>query len=72
MPGITKTRRLKPAPPKLPVQRGSGLQIRTIGAVRSVVNDRGNAAKQGSEGAPDVRRDLEKFVFPGGCPVLAG
>ena len=46
------------------MQRSSSLQLRPIGVIHSTIKERGKAAKQGSEGAPDVWLDLKKFALP--------
>jgi tRNA-Thr(GGU) m(6)t(6)A37 methyltransferase TsaA len=43
---------------------GCTLRLQPIGVIRSTVKDRSNAAKQGSEGAPDVWLELKKFALP--------
>ena len=42
----------------------TSLQLRPIGVIRSVVKERGKAAKQASEGAPDVWLEVKKFALP--------
>jgi tRNA-Thr(GGU) m(6)t(6)A37 methyltransferase TsaA len=57
------TRRSKPA---------AKFRLRPIGIIRSTVTDRSNAAKQGSEGAPDVWLELKKFAVPCLDGLMAG
>ncbi len=54
------------------MQRASNLQLRPIGVIRSSVKDRSKAAKQGSEGAPDVWLELKKFAIPCLDGLIAG
>ncbi len=46
------------------MKRESSLHLRPIGVIRSAVKERSKAAKQGSEGAPDVWLELKKFALP--------
>jgi tRNA-Thr(GGU) m(6)t(6)A37 methyltransferase TsaA len=54
------------------MNRASNLQLRPIGVIRSTVKDRSKAAKQGSEGAPDVWLELKKFALPCLDGLVAG
>jgi tRNA-Thr(GGU) m(6)t(6)A37 methyltransferase TsaA len=45
-------------------KRGGDFQLRPVGVIRSTVKDRSKAAKQASEGAPDVWLELKKFALP--------
>jgi tRNA-Thr(GGU) m(6)t(6)A37 methyltransferase TsaA len=49
---------------KSETNRGSRFQLRPVGVIRSTVKERSKAAKQGSEGAPDVWLELKKFALP--------
>jgi tRNA-Thr(GGU) m(6)t(6)A37 methyltransferase TsaA len=39
-------------------------QLRPVGVIRSTVKERSKAAKQASEGAPDVWLEFKKFALP--------
>jgi len=47
-------------------------QLRPIGVIRSAVKERSKAAKQGSEGAPDVWLEVEAFAMPAIEGLAAG
>ena len=51
---------------------GAKFLLRPIGIIRSTVTDRSKAAKQGSEGAPDVWLELKKFALPCLDGLVAG
>ena len=46
--------------------------LRPIGVIRSVLRDRGEAPRQGAEGAPDAWLELEPSVSPGLLGLAAG
>jgi tRNA-Thr(GGU) m(6)t(6)A37 methyltransferase TsaA len=52
------------APMTSDAKRGSSPQLRPVGVIRSTVKERSKAAKQGSEGAPDVWLELKKSALP--------
>lgn len=54
------------------MKRGSSMQLRPIGVIRSTIKKRSEAPKQGSEGAPDVWLDLKQFAIPSLDGLLAG
>ena len=54
------------------MKRGSSMQLRPIGVIRSTIKKRSEAPKQGSEGAPDVWLDLKQFAIPGLDGLNAG
>jgi tRNA-Thr(GGU) m(6)t(6)A37 methyltransferase TsaA len=49
----------------LPVQTGNGAELRPIGVIRSVLKERSEAPKQGSEGAPDAWLEVHPFAAQG-------
>ncbi|HLJ22755.1 MAG TPA: tRNA (N6-threonylcarbamoyladenosine(37)-N6)-methyltransferase TrmO [Candidatus Acidoferrales bacterium] len=53
-------------------KRGSGFQLRPVGVIRSTVKERSKAAKQASEGAPDVWLEMKKFALPCLDGLVAG
>ncbi len=53
-------------------QLSAKFRLRPIGVIRSTVTDRSKAAKQGSEGAPDVWLELKKFALPCLDGLVAG
>ena len=51
---------------------GRRAQVRPIGVIRSILKTRGEAAKQGSEGAPDAWLEVSAFACPGLDGLVAG
>lgn len=51
---------------------GRGAQLRPIGVIRSILKTRGEAPKQGSEGAPDAWLELSPFAARGLDGLVAG
>ena len=47
-------------------------QLRPIGVIRSILKTRGEAPKQGSEGAPDAWLEVSAFAAPGLDGLVAG
>jgi tRNA-Thr(GGU) m(6)t(6)A37 methyltransferase TsaA len=52
--------------------RGRGAQVRPIGVIRSVLKTRGEAPKQGAEGAPDAWLEVNPFAVEGLDGLTAG
>jgi tRNA-Thr(GGU) m(6)t(6)A37 methyltransferase TsaA len=51
---------------------GGRAQLRPIGVIRSILKTRGEAPKQGSEGAPDAWLEVSAFAAPGLDGLVAG
>src|SRR5262249_48231800 len=64
--GAKKTDRAKHA------ERRGEVQLRPIGVIRSTIKKRGEAPKQGSEGAPDAWLELSPFAARGLDGLQAG
>ena len=52
--------------------KGQSPQLRPIGVIRSILKKRGEAPKQGSEGAPDAWLEVNAFAAPGLDGLMAG
>jgi tRNA-Thr(GGU) m(6)t(6)A37 methyltransferase TsaA len=51
---------------------GKPAQLRPIGVIRSTLKSRGEAPKQGSEGAPDAWLEVDSFALPALAGLNAG
>ncbi|MGB2898437.1 MAG: tRNA (N6-threonylcarbamoyladenosine(37)-N6)-methyltransferase TrmO [Candidatus Acidiferrum sp.] len=51
---------------------GGRAQLRPIGVIRSILMTRGEAPKQGSEGAPDAWLEVSAFAAPGLDGIVVG
>jgi tRNA-Thr(GGU) m(6)t(6)A37 methyltransferase TsaA len=51
---------------------GRGARVRPIGVIRSTLKARGQAPKQGAEGAPDAWLEVSPFAVEGLAGVRAG
>jgi tRNA-Thr(GGU) m(6)t(6)A37 methyltransferase TsaA len=60
------------ARPRRSLRDPSGLRLRPIGVIRSVLKDRGVAPMQGSEGAPDAWLEVEAWAREALRGVAAG
>jgi tRNA-Thr(GGU) m(6)t(6)A37 methyltransferase TsaA len=50
----------------------TGLTLRPIGVIRSIVKTRSRAPKQGSEGAPDAWLEMNPFAVPAADGLVVG
>jgi tRNA-Thr(GGU) m(6)t(6)A37 methyltransferase TsaA len=57
---------------KAPRSTGTRIRLRSIGVIRSDLAKRGDAPRQGSEGAPDAWLDVEAWAAKGLMGVVKG
>lgn len=71
---MTERRRAAGATPRAAARRPTrrGPQLRPIGVIRSTIKRRGDAPRQGSEGAPDAWLEIEPWAAAGLHRLAAG